>query len=178
VLKLLDLQQTTVLNTVEFPGASDIQVSPDGEELLVSVHDGTDTSVGVFNLLDSSYTQVPGLTFERPTFQWLHNSRSIIAKESTITHDQFMWVDLDNATERKLYSAYFKVAEWDISDNDDALVFVSDAPEDPVLFVKPLDPDINVINKIRLKDVTNITWLGCLNPPRQRGSWLDRLLPF
>jgi hypothetical protein len=95
-----------------------------------------------------------------------------------MTRDRFLWVDLDSATERELFSAYFKVAAWDIAHNDDALVFVSDAPEDPVLFVLPLDPQIDVLNRIRLTDVTNITWLGCLNPPPAGGSWLERLLPF
>ena len=54
-----------------------------------------------------------------------------------------------------------------------------DTPDAPQLFVVPLDPEAEAINRVRLRSFAAVSWIGCLYPPREGGgSWLDRLLPF
>ena len=178
VVNLLDLEAGSIINTVEFPGATRIIARPGGSTLLASVEDRAEASLGFFESNDSSFHQVEGLVLTRPIIRWAHKSLAVVAKESTATTDRFLWIDLATGEARELFSGYFKVGQWDISPDDDALVFVSNSKENPILFVVPLDPSIDVINQIRLVDVKNVSWLGCLNPPRSRGSWIDRLLPF
>ena len=57
----------------------------------------------------------------------------------------------------------------------------ADSRDSPVLFVLPLDPAVKGINRIRLRDMTNVKWLGCLNPSGSDSgggkSWWDKLIP-
>jgi hypothetical protein len=179
-LQLVDVVKGNSLASVDLPGAHDIYVRPGGESLLAAVLSGAEASVGYYMLADKSFHQVPQLVLTRPSFRWTHNSVAVIAKESTSTRDRFLWIDLNTGQVRELFSGFFKVDYWDISPKDEALVFITNAKNAPVLFVVPLDPQLNIVNRIQLKDVTNISWLGCLNPPPSgsRGSWLERLLPF
>ncbi len=179
-LQLVDLVKGQSLASVDLPGAHDVYLRPGGESLLAAVLSGAEASVGYYMLADKSFHQVPQLVLTRPSFRWAHNSIAVIAKESTSTRDRFLWIDLSTGEARELFSGYFKVDYWDISPKDEALVFITDAKSAPVLFVVPLDPQLNVVNRIQLKDVTNVSWMGCLNPPPSgsRGSWLERLLPF
>ncbi len=48
---------------------------------------------------------------------------------------------------REIFSGYFKVGPWDISPDDDALVFVTDSDEDPVIFVVPLKSRSNRLGR-------------------------------
>ena len=117
----------------------------------------------------------------RPAIKWLHNSRRVIAKESTSVKDRFILIDLETSTVEEIYSGYAKVANWDVAPNDEALVFITDTPHDPHVFVVPLDGSAPVINRIPLPGVSNVAWIGCINPPPSAsggGSWLDKLLPF
>lgn len=179
-LALLGLDKGEVITTADFPGVREVYAQPGGENLLASVLSGAEASVGYFKLADNSFHQVPQLVLTRPSFRWAHKGLAVIAKESTSTRDRFIWIDLATGQVRELFSGYFKVDFWDISPGDEALVFITAAKGTPVLFVVPLDPTINVVNRIRLTDASNISWLGCMNPPPSgsRGSWLDRLLPF
>lgn len=179
-LALLGLDKGEVITTADFPGVRDIYVRPGGENLLASVLSGAEASVGYFNLADHSFHQVPQLVLTRPSFRWAHKGMAVIAKESTSTRDRFIMIDLVTGQARELFSGYFKVDLWDVSPNDEALVFITAAKGTPVLFVVPLDPTVNIVNRIRLSDVSNISWLGCMSPPPSgsRGSWLERLLPF
>jgi hypothetical protein len=179
-LALLGLDTGQVVTTVEFPGTRDVLARPGGDYLLASVLSGAEASVGYYQLADQTYHQVPQLVLTRPSFKWAHRKMAIVAKESTVTKDRFLWVDLPGGQARELFSGYFKVDYWDISPDDEALVFITASKDVPVLFVIPLDPAINVVNRIRLRDVTNVSWLGCMKPPPSgsHGSWLQRLLPF
>lgn len=177
VLSLLSLDDASQLARVEFPGASEVLASPDGDALLAVVSSSAESSLGYYMHADSSFHQVPGLVLTRPTAKWVHSSSAVIVKESTATRDRFLWIDLETGDVRELWSDYFKISFWDISPEDDALVFLIDSDSDPLLYVLPLDTSQGALNRIRLKDVSNVSWLGCLNPPRS-GGWLDRLLPF
>jgi len=142
------------------------------------VSNSAEASIGYYQFADESFNQVPNLVLTRPTFKWANHSMAIIAKESTSTRDRFLWIDLESGNIRELCSGYFKISFWDISPDDDALVFIVDSDKDPLLYVVPLDPSLTAINRIRLRDVSNVSWIGCLNPPGGSGSWLDNLLPF
>ena len=189
VLTLLDMKAGTTSNTVEFPGADKVLVSPNGEHVLVVVSNRAESSVGYYTFADNSFHQVPGLVLVKPEFKWLDletnekepgQGLQVIARESTTTEDRFRLINLATGQSRVLFSARFKVAFWDVSPNNDALVFVTESNNDPVLFVVPLDPMEKTINRIQLSGVTDITWLGCLNTPPKKtgGGWLDNLLPF
>jgi hypothetical protein len=105
----------------------------------------------------------------------------VIAKESTSVKDRFLLINLDTNSVEEIYSGYAKVAQWDVSPGDEALVFITDTPTDPQVFVVPLDGSASVINRIPLPGVSNVAWIGCINPPQRGGgggSWLDKLLPF
>lgn len=177
VLCLLSLEDAAQLGKAEFPGASEVLASPSGEMILAIVSSHAEASLGYYVHADQSFHQVPGLVLTRPSAKWANNSKAVIVKESTATRDRFLWIDLENGAVRELWSDYFKISFWDISPDDDALVFLIDSDDDPLLYVVPLDPAQGALNRIRLKDVSNVSWLGCLNPPRG-GGWLDRLLPF
>jgi hypothetical protein len=179
-LSLIGLDKGEILASAEFPGVKDVYVRPGGESLLASVLSGAEASVGYYMLADKSFHQVPQLVLTRPSFRWAKKSVAVIAKESTSTRDRFLWIDLATNQVREIYSGYFKVDFWDISPNDEALVFITNSKGNPVLFVVPLDPTATVVNRIQLKDVSDVSWLGCMNPPPSgsRGSWLERLLPF
>jgi len=178
VLCLLDMARGDVLSTVEFPGARDVFARPGGDTLVAEVMNGAEGSLGYYDTTDQSFHQVPQLVLTRPSLKWAHKSLAVVAKETTTARDRFLWIDLASGTVRELFSAYFKVAFWDISPDDDALVFVTDSRDSPVVFVIPTDPKVGVINRIPLHDVRNVSWLGCLYPAPQRGSWLQRLMPF
>jgi len=177
ILDLYDLQTGAVLQSVSFPGVSEVVAQPSGDNLLALVSSGAEASLGYYSTADSTFHQVPKLVLTRPSVKWLRTGMTVIAKESTVTQDRFLSVDLATGEARELFSGMFKVAYWDISPNDDALVFIIDSPDAPILFVVPLDPKQTTVNRIRLVDVTNISWIGCLNPP-SGGSWLDRIMPF
>lgn len=177
LLDLIALQTGEVLQSVPFPGATEILARPNGQTLLAIVSSSAEASLGFYDVSQRSFNQVPGLVLTRPIVRWAHNSFAVIAKESTATRDRFLWVDLATGEARELFSGYFKVSYWDISPNDDALVFMTGSSESPVLFVVPLTPDQTTVNRIPLLDVTNVSWIGCLNPPSSDG-WLERLLPF
>jgi hypothetical protein len=179
VLRLIDLEGGAVLSEVRFPGASEVIVSPDGSAMLVVVSASAESSVGYYMVADDSFHQVSGLVLTRPTFQWAHRSLSVVAKESTTTRDRFLWVDLVSGEYHELFNAYFKIGQWDVSPDDEGLVFINDTPDAPQLFVVPLDPEAEAINRVRLRSFAGVSWIGCLYPPREGGgSWLDRLLPF
>ena len=177
VLSLLSLDDASQLARVEFPGASEVLASPDGDTLLAVVSSSAEASLGYYVHEDHSFHQVPGLVLTRPTAKWVNRSNAVIVKESTATRDRFLWIDLETGELRELWSDYAKISFWDISPEDDALVFLIDSDADPLLCVIPIDPAQGAPNVIKLKDVSNVSWLGCLNPPRG-GGWLDRLLPF
>ena len=177
-LNLYDLDETQILKHLRFPGASDLVANPSGEYILAMVSNSAEASIGYYIFEDDSFNQVPNLVLTRPTFRWANHSKAIIAKESTSTRDRFLWIDLESGNIRELCSGYFKISFWDISPDDDALVFVVDSDKNPLLYVVPLDPEATAINRIRLRDVSNVSWVGCLKPAGGGGSWLDNLLPF
>lgn len=177
-LDLVDLNDGHTMDNVSFPGCTQVLPSPDGNYILGVVENKAEASLGYFNLTDKSFHQVPDLVLTRPTLKWTHNGLTVMAKESTATRDRFLLVDLTTGKAREIWSDYFKILFWDVSPADDALVFVVDSEKNPLLYVIPLDPTVDAINRIRLNDVSNISWIGCLNPPSGGGSWLDRLLPF
>lgn len=180
VLTLLNMKDGTTSRKVEFPGADSVIVSPDGNYVLVSVSQGAETSLGYYSLEDGSFHQVPGLVLVKPSFKWASEGLQVIVKESSTVEDRFQLLDLASGTGRVLFSAKFKVSFWDISPDNDAIVFVTESNHDPTLFVIPLDPQEKAINRIMLSGVTDITWLGCLStPPKKSGrGWLENLLPF
>ncbi|MCB1217631.1 hypothetical protein KDL44_09565 [bacterium] len=182
VLTLLNMRDGKTGRSVEFPGAERVLVSPDGDHVLVEVSSGAESSVGYYAFEDQSFHQVPSLVMVKPEFKWLdtEDSLQVVARESTSTEDRFRLVNLSTGESRVLFSARFKVGFWDISPENDALVFVTESDNDPILFVVPLDPNEKTINRIQLSGVSDITWLGCLStPPRKSGGgWLDNLLPF
>ncbi len=180
VLKLLNMKDGTMGSRVEFPGADNVVVSPDGNHVLVTVSQGAESSIGYYNIEDGSFHQVPGLVLVKPLFKWAREGMQVIAKESSTVEDRFILIDLETGQSRVLFSAKFKIAFWDISPDNDALVFVTESDSDPILFVVPLDPQLKTINRIQLSGVSDITWLGCLStPPRKSGGgWLENLLPF
>jgi hypothetical protein len=183
VASLLDLTGGQQIDRVEFPGTTEIMARPDGSHLLATIVDRGEASLGYYDVGTHDFKQIDDLVLTKPQIKWTHNGKAIIVKESTTTKDRFLWVDLETGQPRELFSAYFKITEhWDISPNDDALVFIVKSGEVPVLFVLPLDPSIKTINRIKLRDMTNVTWLGCLNTPQGAGgggskSWLDKLIP-
>jgi len=178
VLSLIDLESGESLRTIPFRGCAEVIASPDGNLLLAVVRASAEASLGYYQYSDNTFHQVSDLVFTLPEIKWTHRSRAVIVKESTATLDRLLWVDLDTNETRELFSAYFKIALWDISPDDDALVFITTAEDNPILFVVPIDPEIDVINRIRLRGVTNISWVGCLYPPTTGGTWWERLLPF
>jgi len=178
VVNLVNWENGTNLDKVKFPGSSYIVPSPMGDVILAVVENRAEASIGYYKLSDHSFHQVRNLVLTRPTVKWAHTAMAVIAKESTATRDRFLWIDLETGNVQEIWSDYFKIAYWDISPEDDALVFIIDSETEPVLYVVPLDQSIGAINCIRLTDVSNVSWIGCLSPPRGGGSWLDRLLPF
>jgi hypothetical protein len=179
VLSLLDIKKGDVLKRVSFPGTQQIYAQPGGAALLASVSNSAEASLGYYDMSSNAFHQVPRLVLTRPSFKWLNGRMSVVAKESTSTRDRFLLVDLATGSVKELFSAYFKIAQWDVSPDDAALVFVSDSKDSPVLYVVPLDERNTAINRVSLQGVTNITWLGCLNQYKSGGSsWLDKLLPF
>jgi hypothetical protein len=154
--------------------------SPDGNTLLAIVNRAAEASLGYYDALDGSFHQVPNLVLTRPSVKWLHGTRRIVAKETTSVRDRFLLIDLQDNSVSELFSGFFKSSQWwDISPADDALVFITETPQDPFVFVVPIDGAASVTNRIPLPGVSNITWIGCISPPRKGGgSWLDKLLPF
>lgn len=187
VVSLLDLKAGGRLDQVEFPGTTEVVAQPDGSTLLASIQERSEASLGYYETTTREFTQINNLVFTRPEIKWTHKSDAIIVKETTSTRDRFLWVDVASGKARELFSAYFSIGQWDISPNDDALVFVVKSKTNPTLFVLPLNEGTNTINRIKLSDMTDVTWLGCLNTPEgtssaKRGGkgplkWLDRLIP-
>jgi hypothetical protein len=178
VLNLIALEDGAELSHVEFPGARQVLTRKDGKALLAIVESGAEAGLGYYLHDDETYHQVPELVLTRPTIKWTNHSLAVIAKESTTTRDRFLWIDLATGEARELCSGYFKITHWDISPDDDALVFiVSGGGSDPVLYVVPLEPGAQVVNRIRLSGVSEVSWIGCLTTP-SRGGWLKSLLPF
>ena len=180
VLTLLNMKDGTTGRKVEFPGADTVIVSPDGNHVLVSVSQGAESSIGYYDFEDASFHQVPGIVLVKPSYKWVREGMQVIVRESTSTEDRFQLIDLETGESRVLFSAKFKVGFWDISPQNDALVFVTESNQDPTLFVVPLDPQLKTINRIMLSGVSDITWLGCLSTPPKKsgGGWLENLLPF
>jgi len=193
VVSLLDLKAGNQLDRVEFPGISQVLARPDGSTLLASVAEHSEASLGYYQAATRDYHQIENLVFTKPEIKWTHHSDAVIVKETTTTKDRFLWVDVNTGKARELFSAYFAIGAWDISPNDDALVFIVNQNHEPVLFVMPLDPNAKAMNRIKLNDMTRVTWLGCLNTPAGSDSsgksggisgaasgalkWLDRLIP-
>lgn len=177
-LSLYDYKETKEVTSVSFPGTTSVVVQPKGDAILAMVSSGAEASIGYYLMGDSTFHQVPNLVLTHPTFRWANNSLAIIAKESTSTRDRFLWIDLATGNVRELCSGYFKISYWDISPADDALVFIVDSEKDPLLYVVPLKAQAGAINRIRLRDVANVSWIGCLKTPGGGGGWLQRLLPF
>jgi len=177
VASLIDLKTGAAIDHAEFPGATQLLASPDGSMLLVVVTNSAEASIGWYDIATHKSGMVPGLVLTRPTFKWLNKSRAVIARESTTVRDRFLYIDLDTGEVRELYNAMFKIGQWDISDEDDALAFVT-ASAEPTLFVVPLTADNKAVQQIRLTDVTNVSWIGCIDPPPSGKSWLEKLLPF
>jgi hypothetical protein len=179
VLSLLDLKKGDVLKRVSFPGTNEVYAQPGGAALLASVSNSAEASLGYYDMDGNAFHQVPKLVLTRPSFKWLNTRMAVVAKESTSTRDRFLLIDLSTGAVKEIFSAYFKIASWDIAPDDSALVFVSSSKDSPVLFVVPLDDRNTAINRVSLQGVTNISWLGCLNQAKTGGgSWLDKLLPF
>jgi hypothetical protein len=178
VLELIALNDGHTIETVSFPGCNQVLSSPDGDTLLAVVQNGAEASLGYYSFSDKSFNQVPGLVLTRPTLKWAHHGLVVLAKESTATRDRFLQIDLPSGNVREIWSDYSKILYWDISPEDDALVFVADSEQVPLVYIVPLDPTMDTVNCIHLQDVSDISWVGCLNPPSGGGSWLDRLLPF
>jgi hypothetical protein len=178
IADLIDIQSGGMLRSVSFPGVQQVLAKPDGTALLGVVSNRAESSLGYYTLADGHFNQVPKLVLTRPTFKWTHNNLAIVAKESTTTRDRFLWIDVATGEAREVFSGYFKTSYWDISPNDDCLVFITDNSETPLVFVVPLDSRQTTVNRIRLTDVTNVSWIGCLNTPSGGGSWWERLLPF
>lgn len=181
MLSLIDLKKGEVLRRVRFPGANQVYTQPGGSNILASVMNSAEASLGYFSVRGSEFHQVPKVVLTRPSFKWLNNRMAVLAKESTSTRDRFLLIDLSTGEVNEIFSAYFKIAQWDVAPDDSALVFVTSSKDTPVLYVIPLDNRNTVINRVALEGVTNISWLGCLYPGRGDGgggSWWNRLLPF
>lgn len=178
VAKLLDLKTGEPIDSASFPGATELIANHQGDALLAVVRNGAEASIGWFDNETREHYQIKGLVLTRPSFKWLYNSKAVIAKESTVTKDRFLRIDLKTGQVTELYNAMFKIGLWDISPEDDALVFIPDSVHSPTLFVVPLTDANNAINQIRLRDVQNVSWLGCMTPPASGGGWLKKLLPF
>ncbi len=186
VVSLLDLKAGGQLDHVEFPGTSEVYSQPDGSTLLASIVERSEASLGYYETATRDFHQIDNLVFTRPEIKWTNNSEAVIVKETTSTKDRFLWIDVTTGKARELFSAYFTIGQWDISPNDDALVFIVKSKTNPVLFVLPLGEDVKTINRIKLNDMNGVTWLGCLNTPAGSSSakkskgpmkWLDRLIP-
>jgi hypothetical protein len=183
VLNLVDLDEGSVLKQVHFPGTQQIYAQPGGDTILATVQQSAEASLGYYQFSQEtrpSYHQVPKLVLTRPAVKWLNTRMAIVAKESTTTRDRFLLIDLATGQARELFSAYFKISQWDIAPDDSALVFVAATKEAPVLYVVPMDARNTAINRVSLQGITNISWLGCLHPGKDEegGSWLEKLLPF
>jgi hypothetical protein len=180
ILSLVDLKKGEVLRKVSFPGAQQVYAQPGGATLLASVTNSAEASLGYFSVAGGGFHQVPKVVLTKPSFKWLNSRMAVVAKESTSTRDRFLLVDLATGQVNEIFSAYFKIAFWDISPDDSALVFVTQSKDTPVLYVIPLDNRNTAINRVALEGITNISWLGCLYPGKSggSGSWLSRLLPF
>jgi hypothetical protein len=180
MLSLIDLKKGQVVRRVQFPGASQVFTQPGGSNILASVSNAAEASLGYFSVRASQFHQVPRVVLTRPSFKWMNNRMAVVAKESTSTRDRFLLIDLTNGEVNEIFSAYFKIAHWDVAPDDSALVFVTSSKDTPVLYIVPLDNRNTAINRVALEGVTNISWLGCLYPGKSSGggSWLNRLLPF
>jgi hypothetical protein len=183
VLSLIDLEAGAILKKVAFPGTQQVYARPGGNTLLATVQQSAEASLGYYEFNQEAiptYHQVPKLVLTRPAFKWLNTRMAVIAKESTTTRDRFLLIDLATGKPRELFSAYFKISQWDIAPDDSALVFVAAGQGAPVLYVVPLDERNTAINRVALQGITNISWLGCLYPGQDEegGSWLNKLLPF
>lgn len=181
VLSLLGLTSGDVMSTVRFPGSTTVSVQPGGLELLALVQESAETSLGYYQYTNGTFHQVPGLVLTRPDVKWLSKRNAIIAKESTVSHDRFLLVDLDTGATTELYSGYSKITQWDIAPNDEALVFIPDATGNPDIYILPLDTPPGqevVVNRLQVNDLKNISWMGCLAQPSSNESWLDRIWPF
>ena len=181
VLALLGLDGGEVLSTVRFPGSSQVKVRPGGLEILALVQQSAETSLGYYDFVTGAFNQVPNLVLTRPEVKWLSTRNAIIAKESTVAQDRFLFVDLNTGATTELYSGYSKISQWDIAPNDEALVFMPDATDNPDIYVLPLDAaagEETVINRLRVSDLKNVTWMGCLIQPTSSQSWYERLWPF
>lgn len=187
VVSQLDLKTGSQVDHVEFPGTTEVMARPDGSTLLASIVDRSEASLGYYETSTHDFRQIEDLVFTRPQIKWTHKHDAVIVKETTSTKDRFVWVDLQTGKARELFSAIFTIGAWDVSPNDDALVFIANAKTNPVLFVLPLGDDARTVNRIKLNDMTGVTWLGCLNTPLGDTSgkgggkgpmkWLDRLIP-
>jgi hypothetical protein len=187
VVSLLDLSGGSQLDRVEFPGTNEVYSQPDGSTLLASIVEKSEASLGYYETETRDFHQINNLVFTRPEIKWTHKSDAVIVKETTATKDRFLWVDVASGKAKELFAAHFTIGQWDISPNDDALVFIVNSKTNPVLFVLPLEEGAQTINRIRLRDMTGVTWLGCLNTPAGASSgggkskgpmkWLDKLIP-
>jgi hypothetical protein len=181
VLSLLALDGGEVLSTVRFPGSTQAVVRPGGLEILALVQQSAETSLGYYEFATGAFHQVPNLVLTRPEVKWLSTRNAIIAKESTVSRDRFLYVDLATGATKELYSGYSKISQWDIAPNDEALVFLPDAEGNPDIYVLPLDTPAGqevVINRLQVTDLKNISWMGCLIQPTSSESWFDRIWPF
>jgi hypothetical protein len=181
VMTLLGLDGGEVLSTVRFPGSDKVVVRPGGMQVLAMIQDGAETSLGYYDNTNGTFHQVPKLVLTHPEVKWLTQRNAIIAKESTVSQDRFLLVDLATGAATELYSSYSKVNQWDIAPNDEALVFMPDSTGNPDIYVLPLDTPAGqetVINRLQVTDLKNISWMGCLVQPSSRQSWMDRLWPF
>jgi hypothetical protein len=181
VLTLLGLDGGEVLSSVRFPGSTHVVVRPGGMEILALVQESAETSLGYYEYGTGTFHQVPGLVLTRPEVKWLSTRNAVIAKESTVSHDRFLYIDLNTGATSELYSGYSKIKQWDIAPNDEALVFMPDATGNPDIYVLPLDTpagEAAVINRLQVTDLKNISWMGCLVQPSSSQSWIDRLWPF
>ncbi len=179
VASLLDLKGKQ-LDRVEFPGTSELYAQPSGAALLCTVMDRAEASFGYYKTDDRTFHQVPGLVLTRPVLKWARKSNAVLAKESAVTQDRFVWIDLDTNTATEILTVKYKVKFWDISPQDDALVIVADSINDPVLTVVPLGPDAKTkpVNSIKLKGISNLQWVGCLYAFNTGGgSWFEKFFP-
>ncbi|MCC7477691.1 hypothetical protein IT575_04455 [bacterium] len=179
VASLLDLKGKQ-LDRVEFPGTAELYAQPSGQALLATVMDRAEASLGYYKTEDRSFHQIPDLVLTRPVLKWARKSNAVVAKESAVTQDRFVWIDLDTNTATEILTVKYKVKFWDISPQDDALVLVADSIKDPVLTVVPLGPEAATkpVNTIKLKGISNLQWVGCLYAFNTGGgSWFEKFFP-
>jgi len=177
VLSLIDLQNGSKLAEAAFPSANEVIAQPGGAVLMSAVRDTRQASIAYYETQEQRLHQVQGLVFDRPSFKWLNNGLEIIAKENSAVSDRFVRVNLVTGEKTELFDARFKISLWDVSDDDKALIFITDGKVAPMLFVLSLDPSKPGMNRIKLRDMSDIRWIGCLYPFSEGGGLLDRLLP-